>query len=393
MNVLFVTKKDSSLLLGGIELITAKIATHLFTFYQYNCSLVYWDDISSELVYKSCWKERYKFQDLIINEEIIKSKKYDAIIVQQVPDAIFYLKQYIYDNGLSTKLIYVQHDCLSINQSLSKKHSLIYRLKRNKFHSLKELMFLILFPFYAYVSEYRLIKNFRPAFDMADQVVILSNRFLSYGKKIIGKKNLSKVVAIENFLTLPVKAPSLIELKNKSKEVLIVSRLCEERKRISIALKIWNIIEKTIGETEWKLIIVGDGEDTRFYKELVEKYQLKRVSFEGKCKNVIPYYKSASLFMMTSDLEGWGLTLTESLQMGVVPFVFNSFESLHDIIIDNLNGCIISNGNIKEYAIRMLEIMNNSDKRYVMAVNGVKSAQQFSVVRIISKWKFLLEEK
>ena len=46
-------------------------------------------------------------------------------------------------------------------------------------------------------------------------------------------------------------------------------------------------------------------------------------------KNPEPYYNEASIFMMTSSFEGWGLTLTEAQQYGCVPLAFHSFASLN----------------------------------------------------------------
>ena len=74
------------------------------------------------------------------------------------------------------------------------------------------------------------------------------------------------------------------------------------------------------------------------------------VSFlKGQKKNPEPYYNEASIFMMTSSFEGWGLTLTEAQQYGCVPLAFRSFASLTDIITDKVNGFAIPNDDISLY--------------------------------------------
>jgi len=50
--------------------------------------------------------------------------------------------------------------------------------------------------------------------------------------------------------------------------------------------------------------------------------------------------------MMTSRFEGWPMVLMEAMQMGVVPVVYNSFESLSDIVVDGENGYIIPNNDL-----------------------------------------------
>lgn len=85
---------------------------------------------------------------------------------------------------------------------------------------------------------------------------------------------------------------------------------------------------------------MGIGSDLDSYKQYVRKHQLKQVSFRGL---QVPeeYYRQASIFMMTSKSEGWGLTLTEAQQYGCVPIAFDTYASLHEIITDRFNGFII----------------------------------------------------
>ena len=67
-------------------------------------------------------------------------------------------------------------------------------------------------------------------------------------------------------------------------------------------------------------------------------------------KNPLRYYEHASIFMMTSAYEGWGMTVIEAMQNGVVPIVFNSYSAVYDILTDEEDGIIIENNDIKNYA-------------------------------------------
>jgi glycosyltransferase involved in cell wall biosynthesis len=178
-------------------------------------------------------------------------------------------------------------------------------------------------------------------------------------------------------------------LKKKNKEVLIVTRLDETQKNVSFALKVWKILQKK-GLHGWSLIIVGHGPDEVFLKKIVKKYRLSNVSFEGK-QMPIPYYETASIFMMTSDFEGWGMTLTESQQMGVVPIARDSYLSLHDIITNGYNGCIVKNNDIEAYADKLQWLMANDEERKQIALNGLKSAQRFTSDKIADRWVEMME--
>ncbi len=107
----------------------------------------------------------------------------------------------------------------------------------------------------------------------------------------------------------------------KHKVVLIVSRLDETQKRLSLALRIWKKVKQNPVADGWVMKIVGHGGDYELCENIIKNEDIPAVTLEGR-QDPIPYYKEASIFMMTSRSEAWGLTLTEAQQMGVVPIAF-----------------------------------------------------------------------
>ena len=111
------------------------------------------------------------------------------------------------------------------------------------------------------------------------------------------------------------------------------------------------------------------------------------IIFEGS-QSPLEWYKKASIFLMASPREGWGLTLTESLQNGVVPVVLNTSSVFRDIIIDGENGFLAQNA--QEYASRISLLLSDNDKRSKMAINGLKSACRFSPQKVGDLWEKML---
>lgn len=93
---------------------------------------------------------------------------------------------------------------------------------------------------------------------------------------------------------------------------------------------------------------------------------------------------------MTSTYQERGLTLTESMQTGVVPLAFDSYPALHDIINDGYDGYIIKNNDIALYADRMQNLMQNDDLRNQIAKNGLVSCKRFATENIMDMWSNLL---
>ena len=67
-----------------------------------------------------------------------------------------------------------------------------------------------------------------------------------------------------------------------------------------------------------RAILVGDGRDGKMLRELAGELGLERVSFEGMQTDVRPYYAEASVLCLTSETEGWPLTLTEGQANGCI---------------------------------------------------------------------------
>ena len=225
-------------------------------------------------------------------------------------------------------------------------------------------------------------------YDASDKCVMLSsNDWPTLGRYL--KHDVSeKCVTIHNPLTFDTIETAEC-LCHKKKNVLIVSRLNNFEKRLDRALKIWKKIE-TGGFDDWHLYIVGWGLQEKMLHNLARKLKLRNVHFEGRQPSE-PYYHNASIFMMTSAVEGWGLTLTESMQTGVVPIAFDSYPALHEIITDRYDGCIIRDNDLDAYAVCMEELMRNRKERERIARNGIESCKRFETDKIIVQWVKLIE--
>lgn len=263
-----------------------------------------------------------------------------------------------------------------------------FRKKASIGTKLSYLARLVFYPLWRKYAKAITCKRYSNIYNISDRVVFLSRNDIPTFKWYVKNVKDSKCVAINNALTFSEMSSPQI-LSEKENVVLIVSRLNDNEKRISKALQIWKRIEQA-GMSDWKLVIVGTGPHEDTLKSMAQKMSLRNVCFEGRQESE-PYYRNASLFMMTSAVEGWGLTLTESMQRAVVPLAFDSYPALSDIVTDGFDGCIIPDNDICLYASRMLELMRNKKERERIAINALESCQRFSADKIVRKWVELIE--
>ncbi len=223
-------------------------------------------------------------------------------------------------------------------------------------------------------------------YEHSDWLVALSETHFPYLKKVMKRNDYSRLTAINNPLTFDdISTPDI--LQEKEKIVLVCSRMSEYHKRISLVLKAWKMIQKE--REDWQLVILGDGPDLQSYKDYVTRNHLSNVCFEGQ-QSPEPYYRKASILLLTSSAEGWGLTLTEGLQRGVVPVVMNSSVVFSEIIQNNFNGFLTPNNDVKAFCNKIVMLMSNPSLLKDMTLHALDSAKKFSLEDTIDKWEKIL---
>lgn len=118
-----------------------------------------------------------------------------------------------------------------------------------------------------------------------------------------------------------------------------VGRMQHESKRID---RIIDSVQrlKTDGYEDYKVYLVGDGPSRNYYEKLVKDKEIQdQVIFIGKKENPYPYMKFADVFIMSSQYEGYGMTLKESLILGT-PCITTGFAAASEVIINNKTGLI-----------------------------------------------------
>ena len=191
-------------------------------------------------------------------------------------------------------------------------------------------------------------------------------------------KKTDKLSAIPNPLIFNSET---IDRGPKENVILVVSRLEEQSKRISLVLKAFKYVEKN----GWRLIIVGDGPDKDTYINYVKKNSVKNVSFVGTT-DPKPYYRKAKIFLMTSAYEGWPLTIIEAMQFGVVPVVFDSCLAFHEIFTGKMKDLVIENNNIEKYIEKIEELISSEKILEDYATKALFQINQFKPDFLFKRW-------
>ena len=231
-------------------------------------------------------------------------------------------------------------------------------------------------------------EHFRDLCQNSDRVVLLSEQFKPELAEYLGTKECpANVIAIPN--PYPFAEIGAVDLSRKKKEILFVGRFDNPPyKRVDLAVRIWAKLFRDF--PDWQFRMVGGGPELNNTKELAKKLKAERIIFEG-FKPSEEFYKEASILMMTSVSEGFGMVLVEAQGAGCVPFAFKSYASVTDIIDDGKNGVLVKPFDCNLYAKKLASLMRNDALRHDMAVNAIEKAKEFSTDKIYGKWLAVLD--
>lgn len=292
----------------------------------------------------------------------------------------------IKESGKDVRLLFMQHFAPGSEMKKATYKSGFHLLKLNPLNPIYWLRSTF-YPLIKLPRNLKWKKIYKNVYDLSDKVILLSEGYNRDYCRIGGFTDDSKFVSVANIFETPIKSD---DIKTKKKRILILSRMDEVQKRISLALKIWQKIELDPDLYDWELDIVGNGHNKDIVKRLIKKLKLERANFHGWQERE-PFLESSSILMMTSAYEGLPLSILEAQAYGCVPVAFNSFASLTDIVEPFYNGVVVDKfGDIDDYTKKLTELMYDDSYREELSKNSALSADKFSSERISEKWLKIL---
>lgn len=371
--------------LGGIETVTSTIAKELHEKYgmlidiiTFNYRKEYEHFIPAGItVHAAPIGGGYQILDnQIFVERVIKNSHGDAIIYQDsyAPSQDIVIKT---AKNLNLPLIVFEHN--TPDYGLKCRHYAPIYINNSPLiiNGISKIANHILNLFRVLKSKKRLISRKRYLYDNCSKYILLSQEFFPLMYNIVGNQNSGKLYAISN--PAPKKVTNTISLKENI--IFCAARLVDQKNIIEM-LKIWKDISKSY--PDWKFLIAGSGPLENRLKMGAKSMGLKNIEFLGYV-NPSEYYQRAKIFWMTSLFEGFGMTLVEAQTYGCIPVVYDSFESVKDII-DGENGIIVKFGDRKAFIKATINLISDDNKREIMSKAAIQNYQKFEIGKISKQW-------
>lgn len=216
-----------------------------------------------------------------------------------------------------------------------------------------------------------------------DAIILLSDKYRTFPQLAT-----SKVHSMPN--AVEVLADAELRPEKKENNILFVGRLERVQKAPEELIKAFSIVEKK--HPDWNLILVGDGPDKEFLVDFAQKTGAKNIRFAGH-SNPFPYYEKSAINCLTSNDEGFPMTIIEGMAFKAVPVIYDSFPVASEIIDNGQNGCLVRHRDHKEMADTICRLIENPVERYRMAEAAyTKVRDLYYIDAVAQRWYSLFNK-
>ena len=146
------------------------------------------------------------------------------------------------------------------------------------------------------------------------------------------------------------------------------------------------------GHDDVKFVIAGETDLDDEYMETVRSLIAEggidaNVTFTGYLNDseLLPMYQTASVFVLPSFEEGFGMVVSEAMAAGTPP-VASRISGIDQQIDDGNTGIMVEPGSVDELGAALTELLDDPEKRRTMGERSRERAQQFSWERITDQY-------
>lgn len=194
----------------------------------------------------------------------------------------------------------------------------------------------------------------------------------------------AKVFAVYNPSPFPI---SGADYSSTSCSIIAVGRVTYQ-KGFDLLLESWKLAMERITEASgnWKLSIIGDGEDKEQIRELISRLEIEdSVDLVANTIHIGQYYKDSSFLCMSSRYEGLPMVLIEAQSYGLPIVAFDCLTGPSEIVTAD-SGTLCTAFDINEFADSIVAMIANSERRKMMSANAKISAGRFAPDKVSEMW-------
>ena len=112
--------------------------------------------------------------------------------------------------------------------------------------------------------------------------------------------------------------------------------------------------------------------------------------FEAE-KEIQKQFLEASIFVLSSRFEGFGMVIIEAMACGLPVISFDCPHGPKDIISENIDGFLIENNNVQQFANKINLLIEDQNLRMKLGNNAKINVKKYLIENVIQKWDNLFK--
>lgn len=267
-------------------------------------------------------------------------------------------------------------------------------------------------PYYAPMSKWERFYKFYLS-RLYDIVTILTEA----DKKVVYRR-LRNVIVMPN----PLALVPINKITNRTNTIVAAGRLDDwHYKGFDVLIRAWarvvSSLEFQVSTEGWKLQIAGTGSDMslNYLKQLCRENEIENlVEFLGFRKDVEKLYQDASIFVLSSRYEGFGLVLIEAMSQGCACIACDYKGRQREILnptqdqpfeTRNLNlethnrkfeacdnGILCEPDDVESLAAGIQKMIEDDEYRERVRMNAIERSEYYSIDNTMDRWELLLNQ-
>ena len=194
----------------------------------------------------------------------------------------------------------------------------------------------------------------------------------------------NNIVAISNPLSFTSELISTLQ----NKKVMAVGSH-SYNKGYDLLLDSWRMIEEKY--PDWELHVYGKIDKDETFIKYAQHLALKQVYFHAPVSDIQLKYAEASVFVLPSRTEGFGMVLIEAMACGVPCVSFDCPSGPADIIADSEDGWLVEKENVEQLAEKLTALIKDEKLRKKMGQAARENVKRYEAGRIVQVWDELFQ--
>ena len=198
-------------------------------------------------------------------------------------------------------------------------------------------------------------------------------------------KHLKNLHVIPNPLSFYPNGSSTLQ----NKKVIAVGKQGYQ-KGYDLLLQAWQ--KATIDIEDWKLEIYGKIEPQEKLIELADQLGISEsVAFFSPTQQIEEKYLDASLFVLSSRFEGFGMVLIEAMACGLPCVSFDCPHGPADIIRHEEDGILVKAEDVNALAASIIRLIQDEELRIKMGANAHENVKRYLSENVLPQWDTLFK--